>query len=267
MPKKILFSLLISAICLASTLSAQTGIDFSTAGSFADEETFLGLGISRSTLSNKAAPSPENHHESGFTLYLDIRTIRLDAGRASTYYSNQLLGDLLLLLQRTVKDANNADAKEGSGISSGLFGWINVGWNLTGTRALQPFLGFNINDYFLTSTYVADTIATTYNRGTYEPQGYWFAGGPLLGLRSSIGEFGILEARSTYSLGYLRAASISNAVKNNDYPNPHFFHLQLEFMTEWGIFASYQTHRLINRGDNPNATRRWDATLGFRFLL
>lgn len=266
--RKITLILLLGWGMLAvNKLYCQTLADYRYLNEVLDDESFFGVGISRSHLANPAAPSPENHSQSAFTLYFDIRKIRLQPGKASIYFTNQLLGDLLLLLQRTTENPSAFNRSESSSISSGLLGWINVGWNLSGPGKFQPFLGFNHNDYFIGSTYVSDTIPYNANQGTYEPQGYYFAAGPMAGFRASLGKFAILESRTTYSLSYLRPVSVSYAVRNDDYPKPHFLNIQLECMTKWGLFGQLQTHRMINRGDIPNNTRRWDATLGFRFML
>lgn len=258
---------IVGLLLLGLTSQAQRIQDFEYLNDPIDQEIFLSVGISSSHLGNPAAPNAEDHAISAYTMYFDLRHYRLDAGRASFYYSNQLLGDMLLLLQRTIANPANANRAVGSSLSSGLIGWINWGWNLSRAGSVQPFVGLNLNDYFLTSTYEADTIPTSNNWGTYEPQGYYFAAGPMLGVRAALGKIALLEARTTYSLSYLRAASISYAFRDNAYPKPHFVQMQLDLLTKWGFFATLQHHRMLNRGPAPNTTRRWDGTLGFRFMF
>ncbi|MEM0999335.1 MAG: hypothetical protein AAGN35_19920 [Bacteroidota bacterium] len=237
--------------------------DFRWLGDPVDGETFLGLGASRTSLANPAAPNPELHDVSAFTLYFDLKKLNLQRGKASFYYSNALLGDLVLLLQETFQNPNSILRSVNSSLSSGLFGWFNLGWNLTRPGPVQPFLGFNLNDYFLGSTYL-DSLN---GRVSLEPQGYHFAGGPLVGLRAALGKVGLLELRSTYALSYVRAVSLSYAERDDNYPKSHFFHAQIDFFTAIGVFVAVEHHRLVNRGDLPNATRRWDATLGYRLTF
>ncbi len=178
-----------------------------------------------------------------------------------------MLGDLILLLQKVIENPNNANRNEGSGLSSGLTGWYKAAWNLSGDKGpIQPFLGFSHHDYFFGSTYAHDTIPGN-GWATYEPQGYYFTLGPLAGLRASIGKIGLLEVRGTYTFSYWRATNLTYGLRDDSYPKPHWLQIQADLLTTWGLYIGLANHRIINRGDIPNTTQRWDAILGFRFML
>ncbi len=251
---------------MAFTASAQGIQDFLYLKDPVQQETFLSVGLNRMRVSNPAAPSPENHNLAAFNLYLDLRHYRLEKGQMSLHYANPLVTDLILLLSETIDNPNSILRAEGSSLSSGPIGWLNLGWNLSGPGAAQPLLGFHHNDYFLGSTYVYDSVPGQ-GRISHEPQGYYFSAGPLLGLRAAAGSFALVELRGLYGLSYWRATSLSYAEENDAYPKPHWLHVQADVLTKWGIFGSIQYHGMLNRGDLPNATRRIDAVLGFQVML
>jgi len=259
--------LTICLLFLIQSVYSQSIEDFRYLKDPIDEESFVSLGLSRASLSNPEAPRPENHSIGGIVLHLKIHKIRTQAGRASITYQNPLLGDLILLLQNVIDNPNNANRSESSLLGSGLTGWYKAGWNLTGDKGpIQPFLGFAHHDYFFGSTYDLDSISGN-GWATFEPQGYYFAAGPMGGLRAAVGNIGLMEVRGTYAFSYWRAVGLTYGIRDDSYPKPHWLQLQADFLTKWGLYAGLAHHRVINRGDIPNATRRWDAILGFRFML
>lgn len=226
-------------------------------------ESFIAVGLNRSRTVNAAAPRPENHDLAYYNLYLDFRHYRIEKGEVSVSYGNPLMTDLLLLLRKTFDNPNSIYRAEGSQLSSGPLGWLNLGWNLSGPGTVQAFAGFHLHDYFLTSTYV-DALEGRYSE---EPQGYYFSAGPALGLRAAASKLLLAELRGQYGMSYWRATTTSYAVRDDDYPLPHWVHVQADLLTKWGIFFSLQHHRMLNRGPLPNSTHRWDAILGFQVMI
>ena len=232
-----------------------------------DGEAFIGIGINRSLITNSAAPYPENHRLAGGTLYLDLKQSKYGAGQLSIYYTNQLIGDLIFSLARSLNGKSALFRHESTTLTSGYTGWLDFHLNLTKPGLVQPFLGGHHHDYLIGSTYVVDSSNTPSHWVSNEPQGYYFAAGPTVGARMALGDILMLEAKANYSVGYVRIVSVDYANRDDDYAKPHFVQLQLDLQTKWGVFGMLQHHRIINRGDLPNNTHRWDATLGFRIML
>lgn len=247
--------------------NSQTVDDFNQRGNSFDGESFLGLALMQSHISNKDAPNPSAHRKTANSFYLDIYDARVGLGERSTRYRNMLLTDMITLLGEVIAKPNSIFRREGSGLTSGLVGWIDINWNLTEPGRFQPALGFNFNDYFFGATYVHDTISDPKKWATYEPQGYYFAAGPSASARFALTERFMVQASGQYAFSWWKATDISYAIEQDDYPNPHWLHLNAELLTKWGIYAAFQWQKMINRGDIPNKTLRWDYYLGYRIRL
>ncbi len=226
------------------------------------DELYLGLGLSRGFLSNPVAPNPEVHSVSRFSLLLDMERPKTELGQMSFTYSNKLLGDLFNLLKDIQEDRKAIYRKVESHISSGILGWFGFRWNVTKPNKFQLMTGFQLNDYFLTTTYEDST-----DRISHEPQGYFLAAGPNVSMRWAVGNFALLRTNFQYSFSYLRGSSVSYAERDDSYPKSHWINADVEFLTKWGIYAGGQWLSFVNRGNLPNRTKRLDIFLGFRIML
>ena len=159
-------------------VKAQDIASFSYWGDPVDGETFIGIGGSSTHLSNPVAPNSSAHRIGGLSFFLDMETPRYGKGEVSMQYTNKLIGDLLVFLDRAIVNPNVIFRSEGSSLSTGILGWVDWNWNLNAPKRLQLAAGFNLQDYFIGATYAHDTISLPGSRASYEPQGYYFSGGP-----------------------------------------------------------------------------------------
>ncbi len=263
--------LLVYFILLCSFFSyrAQNLTDFNYLGdNYSADETYLSAAISRSKLTNLAAPYSENHTINGFTGTIDLKKVTFKKGQKRFFYEHKLIGDLFMLSREILfKNHNAIYRQESSNLSCGILGWAAWTWNINTPKKNSLAIGFNLHDYFLTSTYVVDSSSSGGKRKSLEPQGYWFTAGPKLVYNRSISKHFILEAATSYSISYWRVVSLSYATVDDNYPKPHFGQARLEVLSSIGFFAGFDYNWVINRGDLPNSTKRFDALFGFRFML
>ncbi|MFM7024222.1 MAG: hypothetical protein ACKOXB_14710 [Flavobacteriales bacterium] len=255
-------------ICLLLThcLSAQTLADFKYLNYPYVNEWYVGIGISRSSISNPAAPFPERHRLNAISGTIELKKSAFDKGEMRYYGQHKLLPDMLVLTKQAIEINTNAlNRDENSYLANGIFGWHSFTWNLHSPSKYSLALGINLNDYFLGSTYYTDTVPNHWV--SPEPQGYYFAAGPSLQANYMLGKYFMAELLATYSISYWRAVSLSYATVNNKYPKPHFAQLHAELFSTWGLFAGIDYNFIINRGDIPNSTQRLDLSLGFRFMM
>jgi len=104
---------------------------------------------------------------------------------------------------------------------------------------------------------------------TIEPQGYWFGTGPSVFVDYYINQYFILHGHMAYSAGFWRAEELDDNPEyvDDSYPNPHFGSINLIIQSKWGFMTGIDYNWLINRGENPNNTRRFDLIVGFRFPI
>lgn len=259
--------LILTKLLLISIFSAisQDLAEFEYYGYPYANEMYLGVAYSQSSLANRSAPFPENHSISGWSALIDFKTANFEKGQYRLTYKNKLVGDLLNLADRVLEDSRNIRRDIGSSISTGILGWFNVVYNINEHPKNSLAIGFNLNDYFLASTYQSDTSSGGW--ASYEPQGYFFAAGPSITYNYLPTKYFFIETGISYSIPYFQAASLSYAVKDEDYPHPHFLQLYTEVQTKYGFFIGIDYSSIINRGDIPNKTQRTDLLFGFRFML
>jgi hypothetical protein len=159
--------------------------------------------------------------------------------------------------------------REGTGFSTGLTGWHSFGWNAFVSDRLCIAPGFNHNDYFygVSVRDEADLGRTNPSLTTPEPQGYYFAAGPVVFADVLINQYLLLHFKGNYSFSYWKADDLTYADKDPSYPLPHFYGFTTELTTPWGVFFEVDHQQIINKGNIPNRGRRTDFNLGFKFVF
>lgn len=244
--------------------SAQTTLqEFENFGDPFQERMFIGFTASFSNLSNPEAPvHVEAHRLSALVGKFDMKSMSAEVGSRRYFFQYKLLGDLISLLDKTVQNSNAIYRDENSTLSNGLLGWHSVAWNIVATPKLSFVIGGNANDYIIGSTYDTDT-----GRVTLEPQGYHLAAGPAIFTDYLINDYLLLQIHAAYSMSYLNAGDLSYATVDKEYPKPHFGSLNIELNSPWGVYAGFDYNWLINRGNLPGNTKRWDYLIGIRFMI
>lgn len=263
--KNKLISLITLLIIASFSAESQDLAEFEYYGYPYSNEMYLGVAYSQSSVVNPSAPRPENHSVSGWSALIDFKTANFEKGAYRLTYKNKLVGDLLNLTDRVLEDSRNIRRDIGSSLSTGILGWFNIVYNLNESPKNSMAIGFNLNDYFLGSTYESDTSAGGW--ASYEPQGYFFAAGPSITYNYLPTKYFFIETGISYSIPYFQAASLSYAEKDEEYPHPHFIQFYAELQTKYGFYLGVDYSSIINRGNIPNTTQRTDLLLGFRFMI
>lgn len=263
-----LYQLILGILILGNiSLQAQSISDFTYLNGDYEDELLIGLAFSNTFGSNNDAPNAEAHKLKGYSWEVNMRKVRLGTGEVSWRWQHKLLGDMTILVRDIFKDNSNYYRKENSGLTSGYLGWWNWTWNLHKPQKHLISAGFNLHDYFLTSSYHVDSLPENDDLISLEPQGYYFSAGPSLAAQYQVSDWLLMETVASYSLSYWRAVSLTYALEDNDYPKPHWGQLNLGLISKWGFYADMNYNWVINRGDLPNNTKRFDILLGFRFRV
>jgi hypothetical protein len=245
---------------------AQSLADFSVGKNEYYGNGHWGFALSISSLSNSAAPNPSVHSITGLALKVDYKKYNLEKGGKRMFFQNKTIGDALFILGSEITSGKGAERGENSTITTGLIGWTSWGWNIVAKDKATVALGFNLNDYIIGSTYVyTNAQGQKQTPITTEPQGYYWAGGPSLFFDYQISENLNLQTFAAYSLSFWRAVSLSYAEKDNSYAKPHFLEFNAELQTKFHLYGGIDFTTLINRGDLPNSTKRFDVIVGYRF--
>jgi len=245
---------------------AQNLSDFKYLNYPYENEWYLGIALSSSSINNTQAPRPEKHHLTAISGEIELKNSSFKRGDYRYYGQHKLIPDMLVLTKQAIDiNTNVLNRDESSYLANGILGWHSWTWNLNKPTKVSYSLGLNLNDYFLGSTYNTDT--TSNHWVSPEPQGYYFAAGPTFIGNYLLNKSFMLELMASYSVSYWRAVSLSYATVNNKYPKPHFAQINLELFTTLGVFAGVDYNFIINRGDIPNNTSRIDILLGFRFMM
>lgn len=231
-------------------------------------ETFMGFSYNQALVTNSTAPNSDNHTQKGWSIKIDIRGTNYEKGEARVNYNNKLLGDLISYSSGIISGEASVYQTESSSLTTGLLGWLSVMWNLNKPNRFQMALGFNINDYMLTSAYVADTSRAFSNNNSIvqEPNGYYFTAGPSLAANLMVTKYFMVEYHGTLSIPYYRYKQ-NELVTDGNYKTPYFINHSVEVVTPIGLFVGYELNGIENRGDLPNNTKRADWLLGFRLML
>lgn len=248
-------------------LFGQSFRDFTYFNKEYADDTYLGIAPAFVLVSNRDAPNPEQHSLSGFSGTLELRKVNFDVGASRFLYRNKLVFDVLLIANNMINDDGSAYYRsESSGLTTGIIGWYSKTWNLYVNDRFCFALGGNLNDYFLTSSYRLDE---TDNLTTIEPNGYYFAAGPSMLFDYLINDNFILHTHASYSMSYWRAVNntYGDVVEDDSYPKPHFAGVNIQLQSKWGVYAECDCNFLINRGNNPNKTKRLEFVLGFKLPL
>ncbi len=262
-------NILIISVLFISVVSiqAQGLAGFKYLGDSAFGEKYIGVSASYAHITNTAAPSPERHNIQGWTAKLELTKLTYEPGKIKSKHQHRLFADMFLILENQVNgDGSKFKRQIESDISTGILGWHSWGWNLTNYNKLSVALGVNLNDYFYGKTYNVDTTGLMPELLSPEPQGYYFTAGPSLFVDYALNKYVLLQALTTYSLAYWKAVGLEYGVNDPSYPKPHFVGLYAELVTKWGFFVSYDYNFVVNRGNNPDKTKRRDLNIGFRFV-
>ncbi|MBL7873092.1 MAG: hypothetical protein JNM78_15855 [Cyclobacteriaceae bacterium] len=265
--QKIGFIISLSGLSFLSPISsAQTLDDFNVGKNEYYGNGHWGLALSFSSLSNSAAPNPSSHRVTGFTLKIDYKKYNLGKGGKRMFFQNKTIGDMIFILGSEITSGKGAERAENSALSTGLIGWTSWGWNVLANGKSSVAIGFNLNDYILGSTYVyTDAQGQKLSPITTEPQGYYWGGGPSLFFDYQISEKLNLQSFASYSFSFWRPVSLDYATKDNSYEKPHFMEFNVELQTKFQVYGGVDFTTLINRGDLPNRTKRFDIIVGYRF--
>lgn len=248
------------------TMTGQSLTDFKYYDYPFENEVYIDAALSFSNAFNPAAPNPSFHNKTGWTGAIGVRKYTFEPFQWRVYYHNKLVGDVFTIFNESVKnDPNIIYRSIESGLTTGILGWFNFTCNTVTTDKHSLGLGFNLNDYFLSSTYSSDSTGNGWT--SLEPQGYFFGVGPSVSYIYLPSKYIFLELNGSYSFPYFQAANLSYAIKEEDYPHPHFANLSIEIQSKFGFYFSTEYNFIINRGDIPNKTRRINYIIGFRFMM
>ncbi|MBX2899105.1 MAG: hypothetical protein KF775_05630 [Cyclobacteriaceae bacterium] len=261
---KNLLTALFVVLCCSAT-QAQNLADFQLGKNDFYDEGHWGFALSYSAITNRQAPSPDNHNASGFAMKIDWKKYRAGSGERRFFYQNKSLGDMIFVLGSEIRRGTGVERGENSALSN-LVGWSSWGWNVVSSSKLNVAAGFNLNDYMIGSTYIYRTGQVAQSPVTLEPQGYYWGGGPSAFVDYLVNDKLMIQGFAAYSIAGWRAVSVSYATVDNNYPKPHFLHLNLELQSNlFHLYGGIEYCRLINRGDIPNNTTRFDLIIGYRF--
>lgn len=250
----------------AQNLAAQSLADFNVGKNEYYGNGHWGFALSLSHLSNSDAPNPSAHNVTGLALKIDYKKYNLEKGGKRFFFQNKTIGDALFILGSEIATGKGAERAENSTISTGLIGWSSWGWNLVATDKATFAIGFNLNDYIIGSTYIyTNAQGQKQTPVTTEPQGYYWGGGPSFFFDYQISENLNLQTFAGYTMSFWRAVSLSYADKDNNYPKPHIAELNVELQTKFHLYGGFDYTTLINRGNLPNNTKRFDIIVGYRF--
>lgn len=182
------------------------------------------------------------------------------------FFQNKTIGDAIFILGKEITTGKGAERSETSTVTTGLIGWTSWGWNVIDRPKSSFALGFNLNDYIIGATYIyTDPFGQPLSPVTTEPQGYYWAGGPSFFFDYQISEKLNLQSFASYSLAFWRPVSLSYAVEDKSYAKPHFVQFNVELHTPFHLYGGVDFTSLINRGDLPNSTKRFDLLVGYQF--
>lgn len=254
---------------VANTAKSQAIRDFDYLGdAYANRELYIGLAASKTYLSNTEMPNPSAHAQTGFTADINMRKVNFEAFEFRWSWQNKLLGDMINLSRQVFNSPNKIYRSEGTGFSTGLIGWYDAWLNMNDPSGRVSWgVGLSLNDYFYTTTIVHDTIQSQGNRGTYQPEGYYFAAGPTAIIDFQINRWFVLEADASYCWSYWKPISLSYAVQDPSYKMPGWGQVNLELITRIGFHLSMNYNWIHNRGTLPSNGKRFDMLLGFRFMV
>lgn len=263
------YAILIWGLSVFSGLS-QSLNDFTYLNEkYGADELYIGLNPTYTFVSNNAAPYPERHQLRGFSGDISMRKVNFQRGKINWNWQHKMFVDVFLLIGEALTgDPNAIYRNESTGLTCGVTGWLDFTWALNHPNGrFQVSLGVNHHDYFYGSTYTVDTISQG-QWASFDPQGYFFAAGPVVKFNFLMSEWLMLECSNAYSFSYWKALDLTYATyPDADYPLPHFGQIDAEFQTKWGLFAGMNYNWIINRGNIPSAGKRLDLIAGFRFMI
>lgn len=260
-------SIIVCFLLISNQLSiGQSLDDYSTGKDAYYGNGHWGFSLSGSNLSNSKAPNPSSHQVSGLTMKIDFRRYHLDHGGKRLFFQNKTIGDMLFILGKEIRKGTGAERAENSTLGTGLIGWTSWGWNVMSKPKSAFAVGFNLNDYIVGSTYIyTDGNGQPLSPVTLEPQGYYWAGGPSFFFDYQISDDLSLQSFVSYSLAFWRPVSLDYATVDNAYAKPHFGQLNVELHTRFHLYGGLDYVTLVNRGDLPNSTKRFDILIGYQF--
>jgi hypothetical protein len=254
-------------ILLPNFICAQSLEDFKYLGDPAFPSMYLSVSGSFAHVTNNEAPRPEIHNIKGWTGKLDLQKTNLNIGEVNYKFQHKLLGDMILLAKKVFDNSRNIYRNYSSSLTTGILGWHSWGWNINKSTKYKIAPGINLNDYFYARTYYSDTLGGSFHRASLEPHGYYWAAGPSVFINCYINKYIILQSLFSYSFSYWRVVPLGYGITENNYPKPHFFSSNVQVLSKWGFFISFDYNFAINRGWYPEATKRFDTNFGFSFVL
>tara|TARA_R110002049_G_scaffold309196_1_gene518436 strand:- start:1453 stop:2262 length:810 start_codon:yes stop_codon:yes gene_type:complete len=263
---KIIFAFLLGC---SFTAQSQSLSDFKWFKKKYENKVFLGFGYNNVSITNNDAPNPENHELKGGTLRIDVSHTNFEKGGARINYTNKLGGDLILFASEIISGKGDIFQTEQSTLSSGLIGWLTFTWNITEARNYQVALGAHIGDYFLTSAYPEDETKP-FNKNSnsivLEPNGNYYGAGPSAIVNVLLTKNLLLEYRTHLTIPAFRLESLY-LVSDGNYKNPYFMNNNLELITSKGFYGGADLSNIINRGNLPNNTKRFELYVGFKLKI
>ena len=264
------YLILLFGFIISTQVSAQNIDEFQWFGRDYEDEFFLNMAISRVSITNNAAPNPQNHKLSGITLKLNARTTNFEQGGTNIYVDHKLMGDLACWLGRFFKGDESIFESEESSISSGLLGWYSFLININKPNKVQFGVGLNAKDFFLTSAYPkneAQPYANPSNRVILEPSGNYYAFGPSAGVRYNLLNLVLIEYKGDLSIPFAKLDLGNGFEEQADFKNPYFMNHVIEFTSSKGFYLGLESTYFLERTKARNSTKRNEIYLGFRFIV
>ena len=264
-----LTALLLVVFLIGTSVYSQSLESFQYLGDPFSGYGYLGVSYSHSRTKNEDVPRPDMHNLSGNFFELNYKHQNLNKGTWQYDLRGKMYTDVIKQLIDIIGDRESAYTQlENTGLTTGPLGWHTFAYNAAGSNRVLISPGIHLNDYFffVNARDAKDVDKERPELTTKEPQGYYFGAGPSFLLSVVPSKYLMINIKSQYSLTYWRPVSVSDAVKDDAYPKPHFFGFTTEFLTPWGIYFEIDHNRLINRGDLPNAAMRTDFNIGFKFV-
>lgn len=264
--------LLLGIFLISLEGNSQSLAEFEYLGeAYGDNELYLGVYPTYSTVKNKVAPFPENHEVKGFTAEFSMRRVNFEQGKWRWSWQHKMIFDVWLTFDQALQkgNANAIYRSEETAFSNGIIGWLDFTVNVTkpdGRFLLS--LGVNHNDYFYATTYAIDSTFQGQKRISLNPQGYYLAAGPSVIVNVLPFEFLMAELSASYSFSYWKAVDLTYAAYPGMYNKmPHWGQVDLELQTKWGVFTGFNYNWIVNRDIIPSEGKRFDILLGFRFMI
>ncbi len=249
-----------------NNLFGQSLKDFTYLNDPYNNEKFIPVSVKFANIKNtKVKVNAPGHNYNGWIFEIGYKTISFDKFKTSYDLTYKLIPEIFVPLNREINGKGaGLNRDESSSITTGLFGWHSLNWNIVSKQKFCLASGFNLNDFFF-GVSARDSV----NGGliTKEPHGWYWAAGPSIKIHYLINNAFILHSRFDYSLSYFKPFGISYGIDDPSDKKPNWYVFNTTLVSKWGAFLGIEYFGILYNGKYPNNTRRIDAHLGFNFVL